>query len=144
MLVTFADGGQVSASILDPQGQPVSGGAPPCNGPGYPSNLSIGAFQITEPEEVAVNVVLAYYGAINAHDYQAAYDLLGQQLQATQPYDTFAAGYATSQLVKIFALGQAASGGDPYPVHVHVQLTAQHTDGSVQHYHGTYDVGWEN
>ncbi|MGN6359704.1 MAG: DUF4232 domain-containing protein [Thermomicrobiales bacterium] len=144
VLVTLAGGGQVSAPILDPQGQPVSGGAPPCNGPGYPSNLSIGAFQITEPEEVAVNVVLAYYGAINAHDYQAAYDLLGQQLQATQPYDTFAAGYATTQHVQIFALGQAASGGDPYPVHVHVRLTARQTDGTVQHYHGVYNVGWEN
>lgn len=64
-------------------------GTPPCLGEGQGSTFSINPFGFSASSAHA-NVVLRFYKAINAKDYQSAYSLLGTSLQAQQSYDTFA------------------------------------------------------
>jgi hypothetical protein len=75
--------------------------------------------------------VTGFYDAINAQDYQKAWQLGGKNLG--QGYAQFAAGFAAT-LRDTITIG--ATSGDV----VHVDLDAEMTDGSDQSWTGTYTV----
>ncbi|HEV3172092.1 MAG TPA: hypothetical protein VGZ32_17205 [Actinocrinis sp.] len=77
------------------------------------------------------SVVLAYFAAINAQDYQQAWNLGGDNLDST--YQGFVSGFTnTSQ--------DSATAQDIDASTAAVQLTATQTDGSVQNFSGTFTV----
>ena len=79
----------------------------------------------------ATAVVESYYAAINAGDYQAAWDLGGDNLDPT--YSAFVNGFAGTGHD---SLTITASQGDT----VSITLDAVQSNGSVQTYAGTYTV----
>ncbi len=117
---------------------------PPCLGNTQPSTLSYQGFTSGPQPEAATNVLLGYFGSINAKDYRGAYEALGATLQGQQSYDAFAAGYAntaSAQAAQI-VIGGSTQQGVSYEVTL--VLTATQSDGSVQTYKGTYSIGTEN
>jgi hypothetical protein len=77
-------------------------------------------------------VVEAYYDAINARDYRAAWALVGGS-RFGQTYDEFAAGFADTAHDALTITGVD---GDT----VTVKLVATYSDGSTHTYRGTYTV----
>ncbi len=77
------------------------------------------------------SVVTAFYAAINAADYQKAWDLGGKNLGGD--YDTFVSGFDTTLSDTITV---DWTSGDV----VHVHLDADSTMGFTKHYAGTYTV----
>ena len=77
-------------------------------------------------------VVEAYYEAINARDYRAAWALVGGN-RFGQTYDEFAAGFADTVHDDLTITGV---NGDA----VTVKLVATRSDGSTRAYRGTYTV----
>ncbi|MFD5218325.1 hypothetical protein ACFWMH_11790 [Streptomyces tendae] len=75
--------------------------------------------------------VTAYFDAINNRDFAAAWELGGKNLN--QDYDTFVAGFATTQRDDLTVTG--TSGED-----VSVTVVAWETDGTQTTYEGTYTV----
>jgi hypothetical protein len=78
-------------------------------------------------------VVTAYYDAINNRDYATAYGLLGSQAQARESYASFKQGYSDTEHDSLTVTGVS---GDT----VSITLVAQHTDGSILKFSGTYTV----
>jgi len=76
--------------------------------------------------------VEAYYDAINARDYRAAWALVGGS-RFGQTYDEFAAGFADTAHDALTITGVD---GDT----VTVKLVATHSDGSTHTFRGTYTV----
>lgn len=76
-------------------------------------------------------VVLAYFQAINDHDYARAWELGGRNFG--QSYDTFVQGFADT--VHDTVTVTRTDGGA-----VTVELLAVHTDGSMHRYAGRYTV----
>ncbi|MFI1759391.1 hypothetical protein [Streptomyces sp. NPDC020571] len=76
--------------------------------------------------------VTAYFDAINNRDFAAAWELGGKNLN--QDYDSFVAGFATTQRDDVTVTG--TSGDD-----VSVTVVAWETDGTQTTYVGTYTVG---
>jgi hypothetical protein len=114
-------------------------GTPPCLGAGQGSTFSINPFGFSMASAHA-NVVLRYYTAINARDYQSAYNLLGTSLQAQQSYDAFVAGYANTTGVAVM-IGAINGANGPETNRVAVTLVATQTGGGTQTFTGYYDVG---
>jgi hypothetical protein len=81
------------------------------------------------PTLSAVQVVDAYYAAINAHDYRTAWNLGGFNFVSN--FDTFAKAFAGTATDLLTVTG---SNGDV----VSIRLDAVQTDGSVKLYQGTY------
>jgi hypothetical protein len=78
-----------------------------------------------------VATVRAYFAAINAHDYAKAWALGGKNTAPS--YSSFASGFNDTARDKVTVVRVAGSV-------VTVRLAATQTDGSVQHYRGTYTV----
>ena len=93
------------------------------------------------PEDLARQVILAYFQAINARDYRAAYNSFGAEFQQQQSFASFAAGFEATERddVEIVAVEPAAA--DRYSVTV--RLTAYQTDDSIKRFAGAYFVGKE-
>jgi hypothetical protein len=85
----------------------------------------------TTPPDDAETVVRAYFDAINAHDYQRAWDLGGKNVG--QSYAAFAAGFATTDHDVLTI--QSVEGNT-----VTADLAAVQTDGTTRTFHGTYTV----
>ncbi|GAA3841649.1 hypothetical protein GCM10022403_087260 [Streptomyces coacervatus] len=77
------------------------------------------------------SVVESFYAAINAHDYQRAWDLGGSYLG--RPYADFAGGFADTA-ADVISIDNV--NGNMVDVHLH----AVHTDGSTADYAGWYLV----
>ncbi|CAL9538167.1 hypothetical protein [Streptomyces sp. enrichment culture] len=75
--------------------------------------------------------VTAYFDAINNRDFAAAWELGGKNLD--QDYDSFVAGFATTQRDDLTVTG--TSGDD-----VSVTVVAWETDGTQTTFEGTYTV----
>ncbi|CAL9501878.1 hypothetical protein [Streptomyces sp. enrichment culture] len=75
--------------------------------------------------------VTAYFDAINNRDFAAAWELGGKNLD--QDYDSFVAGFATTQRDDVTVTGM--SGDD-----VSVTVVAWETDGTQTTFEGTYTV----
>jgi hypothetical protein len=84
-------------------------------------------------QPVDVAVVNQYLTDLNSQDYQAAWNLGGDNLNGGTGYDTWVAGYSTTADMRWTAqdLGNGV---------VAVDLTAGQTDGSTRTYTGTYTV----
>jgi hypothetical protein len=76
-------------------------------------------------------IVQSYFNAINAGDYQTAWQLGGNNLSPS--YAAFVQGFATTDFDTVTILD---TNGDV----VTVSLQAQHIDGSTAYYQGTYTV----
>jgi Domain of unknown function (DUF4352) len=76
-------------------------------------------------------VVDQYFAAINAGDYQRAWDLGGKNLGGS--FSAFAAGFADTEH-DMLTITQTDGNV------VHIRLAAEQFDGSVRHYSGTYTV----
>src|SRR5882757_2285380 len=82
-------------------------------------------------QQNAPMIVVAYFNAINAHDYQAAWDLGGKNLGGS--YAAFAAGFADTVSDTVHIV-------DNTNTTVRITLDALQTDGSVKSFAGTYTV----
>jgi len=138
----------LSFVLTIPDGNPLAVrqgiSVPPCLGDAQPSTLSYQGFTSGPQPEAAANVLMGYFGSINARDYRAAYAALGATLRGQQPYDAFAAGYANTaqaQATQIL-IGGSTQQGVSYEVTL--TLTATQSDGSIQTCKGTYSIGTEN
>jgi hypothetical protein len=78
-------------------------------------------------------VVLQFYQDLNDHNYQAAWNLGGDNIGGSD-YNGWVAGYATTASVTVDAYGTYDDGT------VWTHLSAVQTDGSVKTYDGTYTV----
>ncbi|MFG2792498.1 hypothetical protein [Streptomyces sp. NPDC048419] len=79
----------------------------------------------------AETVVEQYYAAVNAQEYQSAWELGGQNMSPS--YDAFVAGYADT----MYTQAQVTStDGDT----VYVRVDAERYDGSTASYTGSYTV----
>jgi hypothetical protein len=85
------------------------------------------------PGTSAKAVVDQFYQDLNAHSYQAAWQLGGSNLSGGSGYRTWVAGYATTA-------GISANIVQNNHRTVSVNITATQTDGSVKTYAGTYTV----
>lgn len=74
----------------------------------------------------------AYFAAINAHDYQRAWDLGGKNVQSGS-FSSFEQGFSTTASDTVTIVSTT---GDT----VSMQLDAAQTDGTHQLYAGTYTV----
>jgi hypothetical protein len=77
-------------------------------------------------------VVTAYYDAINNRDYATAYGL-NSQAQGSESYAKFKQGYSDTEHDSLTVTGVS---GDT----VSISLVAQHNDGSILKFSGTYTV----
>jgi hypothetical protein len=82
-----------------------------------------------DPASAAVG---SYYDAINRKDYQAAWNLGGENLGSSQ-YSDFAAGYSDTEHVDLTITSTNGS-------IVNVRLLALHTNGRSESFTGTYQV----
>jgi hypothetical protein len=100
-----------------------------------PSNVTTTTATATAPANVnaanAASVVTAYFAALNAHDYQQAWALGGDNLAPS--YAQFVAGYADTVEDSVTVL---STSGDS----VAVNLATVQSDGTTQQYSGTYTV----
>ncbi|MEE4544994.1 excalibur calcium-binding domain-containing protein [Streptomyces sp. V4-01] len=85
----------------------------------------------THAPQDAPRTVGAYFSAIDAHDYRAAWDLGGKNLGGS--HASFVQGFAGTARDTLRITG---SSGDT----VSITLDARQTDGSVSSYAGTYTV----
>jgi hypothetical protein len=141
-----ANPGTVTIELALPDGgvaRAAGASVPPCLGAGQPSTFGYRPFTSGGQDQAAANVVLGYFGAINAKDYQAAYAAFGAALQSQQSYNDFAAGFATTAHVQV---SRIVIGGSVKPGTYTIGLTiaATQTDGMVKNFSGTYDVAPEN
>lgn len=86
-------------------------------------------------------MVLRFYEMINGHDLTAAYAMLSDAYQQANPFDTWAAGYASTVSVE----ANATAGGTPGVVEVALTATDAQADGQqrVQRFTGTWNVQWD-
>jgi eukaryotic-like serine/threonine-protein kinase len=82
----------------------------------------------TPPEQVVEN----YYDAINAHDYQTAWALLGGS-KPGQTYQQFVAGFSSTVDDALTITGVNGN-------IVTIELVATQDDGSIRTYRGTYTI----
>ena len=105
---------------------------------GQPAAPQATGAQPTQPIQAAPGtsakaVVDQFYQDLNAHNYQAAWQLGGSNLNGGSGYSTWVAGYATTASIDASTV-QNSDGT------VSVSITATQTDGSVKTYAGTYTV----
>jgi hypothetical protein len=106
--------------------------------PAVPQATTARPAQSTQPVQAtqgasAKAVVDQFYQDLNAHDYQAAWQLGGSNLSGGAGYGAWVAGYATTA-------STSASTVQDDDGTVSVNITATQTDGSVKTYVGTYTV----
>lgn len=102
------------------------------------------SYQILSPDGTrqdatpAMLVVAGYYRAISDQQYQAAYDLLGPDMQAAQSYADFAAGFASTQSISVVI----SPGADGSQVNLSIATVDSTPDGGViaRSYQGTWIV----
>lgn len=80
-----------------------------------------------------VETVVAYYAALDAREFDAAYAMLSAAAQAESPFSDWAGGYLTTQRIDV----QAYSGADPGSVYVELWVS----DDTIPHVHG-YSGTW--
>ena len=91
--------------------------------------------------ESAADVLRRYYDAINAHDYDTAYVLWGQNGKASdQSRTAFTAGFSQTAAVHLTVRDSArveGAAGSQYAT-IPVAVDATLRDGRTQHFVGTY------
>ena len=108
---------------------PAPSPAPPAPSPSPPGASPPGP--ATSPSAI----VIAYFDAINARDYQTAWNLGGRN--AGGSYSSFVIGFSTTRMVSVQILDTS---GDIGTGVVTAQVTSLETDGSTKVFRGTYTV----
>jgi eukaryotic-like serine/threonine-protein kinase len=111
---------------------PTSTGAPAPAPRPIPTPTTPTTATTTTGSASTASVVEAYYAAINAHDYQTAWNLLGNTGTGSG-YTTFVNGFADTAHDTLTITGVS---GDTVSMH----LDAQQTDGTHKQFAGTYTV----
>lgn len=90
----------------------------------------------------AVDVVCRYYTAINAGDYQVAFDQWGESGPPNQTYDDFVDGYDQTEKVTVEVTDDVRVEGAAGSLYATVPVTirAELRDGHIQHFFGHYIV----
>jgi hypothetical protein len=101
-------------------------GRSPTSGPGPSASVPLARLPMTPG-----HVVLAYYSAINHHEYRRAWRLGGRNL--SQSYAKFSSGFSGTDHDTVRVLSVS---GDL----VNIRLTATQTDGNLKIFQGTYTV----
>jgi hypothetical protein len=91
-------------------------------------------------ETEAINTLSTYYSAIDAYDYETAWNQLGIQWRKQQPLDDFTSGFTDTAFVRLDITNTAERGDD---VTIAVRLTSWHNDKTIHGYSGTYEVSQE-
>ena len=91
--------------------------------------------------QMAEDTVVGYFHAINLQDYAKAYEYLGDAMQQTQTYESFAAGFSETKRDTVTITSIAARGPNELAVTLH--LDAEQINGTVFKYDGTWVVGIE-
>jgi hypothetical protein len=116
-----------------PGGTPTSGtSAPTATSPTATSSPGTATPGQTKSPADTVN---AYFDAINARDYQKAWDLGGKN--SASSYSSFVSGFKTTEMVSVEILDVS---GDLGTGVVTARLTTLETDGSTKVFEGTYTV----
>jgi hypothetical protein len=112
-----------SCALYDGKGRPVAGCVPP-----------------PKSKEAAAAVVTRYYSALNARDYNTAWDQWGPSGQPKQTFAGFMQGYARtrSTRVTIGALPSGDAGAGSIYQTVPVTIDATLTNGTHQRFKGDY------
>jgi hypothetical protein len=103
----------------------ITAGRPPAASAQAPYSV----FGFLTPAEV----VTAYYAALNAREFTAAYSMLSPEAQADQPFDAWVAGYQTTQRIDV----QTFAGDSPDSVSMELWVS----DGTLPRVHG-YNGTW--
>ncbi|GAC1368340.1 MAG: hypothetical protein NVS2B12_15770 [Ktedonobacteraceae bacterium] len=97
------------------------------------------------PAQQAQDTIQHYYDAVNQANYQAAYQLWGNDYQKTHPYNQFAAGYATTQHVDIVFHSIVAQADGSQMVIMTIYAQDKTSSGTkLSAFEGNYIVGQEN
>ena len=73
-------------------------------------------------------MVTAFYAALNAREFTAAYNMLSPEAQAERPFDAWVAGYQTTQRIDV----QTFAGDSPDSISVELWVS----DGTLPRVHG--------
>ena len=138
-------GGGVVVAFHPFSSSPQGNGATPGVTPGI--TPTTGPTVSPTPTEVVLNqpnaeaLVKQFYLDINAKNYDAAYDLLSAEWQATQTRDDFTTGYQNTLLDTLTIDGSSVNPDGT--VQVNIRLTAEETS-DTKNYAGYYIVVKEN
>ncbi|MFN2271153.1 MAG: hypothetical protein ACK2US_09975 [Anaerolineae bacterium] len=92
-------------------------------------------------DDTPEHVVIFFYLAIDDHDFPAAYVLLSAEAQAAQPYEGWAAGFATTAAIEVGAVHeQGERSGGTATVAAQVR-TYENVDGRI--IASLWDVTWK-
>jgi hypothetical protein len=94
-------------------------------------------------DKKAEDTVVGYFHAINQKDYAQAYAYLGDAMQQTQSYESFAAGFSETEKDTVTITDISPSTADPDQLAVTLHLDADQIDGTTRKYDGTWFVGIE-
>ncbi len=100
---------------------------------------------VLSPSDHARLLMQDYYRAINARDYQGAYNMWGSNFQSTNTYNSFAAGFANTlhDDLTINSTNPLANG--TISMDITLRATENLASGTrVSTYHGIYIIGQEN
>lgn len=93
-----------------------------------------------DAETEAQATLTRYYSAIDAFDYETAWNQLGARWQKSQPLDDFTSGFADTAFVRLDITDTSVKGDD---VTIAVRLTSWHNDQTIHGYTGAYEVSQE-
>jgi hypothetical protein len=125
----------VSGSAGVSPGTTPTSGSSPTSGTSSPTATSAPGAATPGQTVDPAGTVMAYFDAINARDYQKAWDLGGKN--TTSSYSSFVSGFKTTEMVSVQILDVS---GDPAAGVVTARLTTLETDGSTKVFEGTYTV----
>ena len=94
----------------------------------------------SEAKDQAEATLNLYYSAIDAYDYETAWNQLSKAWQKKQPLDDFIDGFSNTAVVGLRTGDIRLVSGD---VVIEVELTAWMNDGTIEGYTGSYTLGKE-
>ena len=100
------------------------------------------AASIDADQQAALDVLHAYYRAIDAREFEKAYRFWGSHGAPDQTLETFAAGFADTATTNVETKtpsGIGAAAGSRY-IEIPVEVTATTRNGEVQRFEGTYTL----
>ncbi|HZR97672.1 MAG TPA: trypsin-like peptidase domain-containing protein [Chloroflexota bacterium] len=87
------------------------------------------------------DAVRAFYGAISAHNLEAAWALLGPSFRAKNKYDGWAKGFATTRAVRVSSARTTSASGDAAVVEFTIVATDAAASGTVDKtFQGTWTL----
>ncbi|HEV7236191.1 MAG TPA: hypothetical protein VGN15_08430, partial [Ktedonobacteraceae bacterium] len=100
---------------------------------------------VLSSSDYARATIQEYYRAINAQDYQTAYNLWGSNFQSTNSYNSFVAGYANTLHDDLTINSTTPLSDGTINMDITLNATENTASGTVSStYQGTYIIGLEN